>query len=90
VQIEKYCSDWCLKLNVNKTTTVIVLDNARRTSKKNCMFQNKQIQLYLGIHLTVSSSFHVVNRLMFNANFSSISATSCYQIRIVKKSLKAY
>ena len=57
--------------------------------KKKIMFQNKRIQLYLRIHLTVSSSFHVVNRLMFNANFSSISAisrrVSCYQIRIVKQ-----
>lgn len=59
-KLEKYWSDWCL--NIQKTKEMIFNKVGRNITQK-LMFQNNMIDCvssykYLGVHLTVSGSFH--------------------------------
>lgn len=60
LKLEKYWSDWCL--NIQKTKEMI-FNKAGRNITQKLMFQNNMIDCvssckYLGVHLTVSGSFH--------------------------------
>ena len=59
--LENYCSDWCLKVNVNKTK-VITFNKAGRLIKSSFIFQNNDIECvssyrYLGLFFSASGSF---------------------------------
>jgi hypothetical protein len=74
--LEKYCSDWCMKVNIKKTK-VLIFNKAGRTIEHKFFFQNSLIDCisnykYLGIHFSASGTF------------SSAKHELC------KKALKAY
>ena len=42
-QLEKYCSEWCLKVNINKTK-VLIFNKAGRKIKNMFYFQNENLE----------------------------------------------
>jgi hypothetical protein len=74
--LEKYCSDWCMKVNIKKTK-VLIFNKAGRTIEHKFFFQNSLIDCisnykYLGIHFSASGTF------------------SSAKHELYKKALKAY
>ena len=75
-KLQKYCKDWCLKVNPNKTK-VLVFNKADRHIQEIFMYENKILDCvvnykYLGLHFSASGSFSFV------------------QTEMHKKALKAY
>lgn len=74
--LNKYCQDWCLDVNINKTK-VLIFNKAGRLISHNFMFNDNSLECvnkykYLGIYFCASGSF------------------SYAQNELYKKALKAY
>ena len=74
--LQKFCQDWCLTVNPNKTK-VLVFNKAGRHICENFLYENKLVECvanfkYLGLHFSASGSF------------------SFAQNELYKKALKAY
>lgn len=74
--LNKYCQDWCLDVNINKTK-VLIFNKAGRLISHNFMFNDNSLECvnkykYLGIYFCASGSF------------------SYAQSELCKKALKAY
>lgn len=62
-KLEKFCSDWCLRVNIKKTK-VIIFNKAGRKINIKLTYQQKVLDCvssykYLGTHFTASGSFYV-------------------------------
>ena len=69
-QLQKFCHDWCLNININKTK-IIVFNKAGRLIKQSFLFEKQNIECvksyrYLGIHFTSSGSFTLAQRELYN------------------------
>jgi hypothetical protein len=64
--LHKYCKDWCMKININKTK-VIIFNKSGRMITRNFNINNQSIECvktykYLGIMLTASGKFQQAQR----------------------------
>ena len=69
-QLEKYCADWCLKVNIKKTK-IVIFNKAGRKIHSNFLFQNNLIECvsnykYLGVQFTASGSFSLAKTELYN------------------------
>ena len=65
----KYCDDWGMRVNINKTK-VIVFNKAGRTIKKQFLYKNSEIECvsnykYLGIYFTSSGTFSLAKNELY-------------------------
>ena len=68
--LHKYCKDWCMKININKTK-VIIFNKSGRLITRNFNINNQSIECvktykYLGIMLTASGKFQRAQKVLFN------------------------
>ena len=68
-KLEKYCLDWCLRVNLKKSK-VVIFNKAGRLIKNNFKFNNSCLECvsnykYLGIHLSASGSFSLAKNELY-------------------------
>lgn len=59
--LEKFCNDWCIKVNIKKTK-VLIFNKAGRKNSEQFTIQNNLLECvscyrYLGVYFTASGSF---------------------------------
>ena len=69
-KLEKYCSDWCLNVNIKKTK-IITFNKAGRKIQSKFTFQNNNIECvssykYLGTYFSASGSFSIGRTELYN------------------------
>ena len=69
-KLEKFCSDWCLQVNINKSK-VIVFNKSGTTSKDEFFFENTKLEnvhdyKYLGLQFSASGSFSLARKNLYN------------------------
>ncbi len=69
-KLEKFCGDWCMKVNIKKTK-ILIFNKAGRKINEKFIFQDKEIECvqnyrYLGVHFTASGSFHYMRNELYN------------------------
>ena len=69
-KLEKFCDDWCMKVNIKKTKILIFNKAGRKISEK-FSFQNNILECvqsyrYLGVYFTASGSFHLMKSELYN------------------------
>ena len=77
-QLQKFCHDWCLNININKTK-IIVFNKAGRPIKQSFLFEKQNIECvksyrYLSIHFTSSGSFTLAQRELYNKALNALFA----------------
>ena len=69
-KLEKFCSDWCLQVNINKSK-VIVFNKSGTTSKDKFFFENTKLEnvhdyKYLELQFSASGSFSLARKNLYN------------------------
>ena len=69
-KLEKFCSDWCLQVNINKTK-VVVFNKSGKISKEEFFFEENKLEnvhsyRYLGLQFSASGSFTLARANLYN------------------------